>query len=276
MSVTKIETWMRHPYGIYSEMILRLKPLDPLERGLQPSDRGIFIHRALETFLTTPQIESLLPLDPEASLSTLLKIGEALASRLSDQILVKTVWWPRFQQMAHWFIKTQGPLCAQLQKVFCEISGSLTWEAPAGPFTLTAKADRIDALKTGKLRFIDYKTNTAPSQKDVALGYSPQLTVAAWMAQAGGFEGMAAGSPQELSYWILKGGHKGGHVVSITPPKEKTLDCLVKEAQEGVHQLVALFDDPTTPYLYCPRPEKGPLFDPYDHLARVGEWRTSL
>ncbi len=50
LSVTRIESWMRNPYGIYAERILKLRPLDPLEQEPGAADRGNFIHAALEKY----------------------------------------------------------------------------------------------------------------------------------------------------------------------------------------------------------------------------------
>jgi ATP-dependent helicase/nuclease subunit B len=43
-------------------------------------------------------------------------------------------------------------------------------------------------------------------------------------------------------------------------------------AREGLARLIAHFDDPATPYVPIPRPEIAPVFNDYEHLARVGEW----
>lgn len=272
LSVTRVETWRRNPYGIYAEFILKLVPLSPLDRGLHPSDRGVFIHKALEMFFLTSHGLTLLREAPSKALELLLSIGQDLAEHLPDQLIVQTVWWPRFQQMAAWFVEVQQGLLSDVDKIIGEVSGQISWEAPGGLFTLTAEADRIDVLKTGELRLIDYKTNQAPSQKDIGQGYSPQVTLEGWMAQEGAFP--IQGPVKELAYWILKGGQKGGVILSVDPPG-KTLSELMEEAEKGLKNLVALFDSPTTPYLCYPFPDKAPYFDPYSHLARVKEWLLS-
>ncbi len=52
------------------------------------------------------------------------------------------------------------------QSVVAETSGSLIVSAPAGPFTLTARADRIDVMADG-LVITDYKTGTPPNDAKV-------------------------------------------------------------------------------------------------------------
>ena len=51
-----------------------------------------------------------------------------------------------------------------------EVKGKLTLVGPAGPFELTAKADRIDLFHDGGLAIIDYKTGTLPTKREVELG----------------------------------------------------------------------------------------------------------
>ena len=63
----------------------------------------------------------------------------------------------------------------------------------AGPFTLTARADRID-VGDGRLVITDYKTGS--NIKDLARravqGEAPQLPLEAAIAAAGGFAGLPA------------------------------------------------------------------------------------
>jgi len=46
-----------------------------------------------------------------------------------------------------------------------EIEGSMALAAPAGPFTLSTKADRIERLASGELVLIDYKTGAVPARQ---------------------------------------------------------------------------------------------------------------
>ena len=59
-------------------------------------------------------------------------------------------------------------------------------------FTLTGRADRIERSPHGGLAIVDFKTGAMPGVKEVQVGFSPQLTLEAAMAQAGAFEGVPA------------------------------------------------------------------------------------
>ena len=55
-------------------------------------------------------------------------------------------------------------------------------------FRLTAIADRIEIDREGQAYVFDYKTGAPPSNKQVKVGWSPQLTLEAAMIEAGAFE----------------------------------------------------------------------------------------
>ena len=42
-----------------------------------------------------------------------------------------------------------------------------------------------------------------------------------------------------------------------------------------IHQLAAVFDLPTTPYICQPNPAYAPKYSDYLHLARVAEWSVT-
>ena len=46
-------------------------------------------------------------------------------------------------------------------------------------------------------------------------------------------------------------------------------------ADAGLEGLVAAFDREETPYRARPRPDKAPIYDDYEHLARVREWAST-
>ena len=89
----------------------------------------------------------------------------------------------------------------------------LTFEAPAGPFTLTARADRIEATPDGYGHILDYKTGKAPSKKEVQTGFSPQLTLTAANTYTGTTT-LSAGSLRLANSLALQGSTlTGGGIV---------------------------------------------------------------
>ncbi len=265
MSVTGIETWYADPYGIYARYILNLKPLDALEELPGASKRGSIIHDALERF--TKQMRSG-PL-PDDAYERLIECGRAAFGQEIYRPAVGAFWWPRFLRIADWFIRRETDLRASLVASFIEEEGAFEIDAPAGPFKLTARADRIDQLADGSFGILDYKTGEAPSSKAVVSGRKPQLPLEAALLRHGGFRSIGRGEVSHLAFWRLTGGDPAG---KIEPIKVKDMDKLLDEAMEGMQALVARFDDPLTPYLAVPRTAFAPRYNDYEHLARIGEW----
>ncbi len=263
LSVTQIETWMRDPYALYARHVLRLEPLDPLDADPGAADRGTLVHQALETYLTAhPEAP---PADP---LAALVDAGRSVFAPLEAWPGLWAFWWPRYLSVAHWFAAVDRELRQDGLVARPEVRGRMTLAAPAGPFTLTAKADRIDRSADGCLAIVDYKTGAPPRAQDVELGFAPQLPLEAAIAGAGGFDGLAAGAVPALQYWRLSGGRPPGEIVPVRGDPA----ALAEAARAGLARLVAAFDDPATAYPPVPRPLRAPRFNDYAHLARIKEW----
>ena len=264
LAATRVEAWVRDPYSIYARHVLNLSRLDDVDVDPGAADRGRFIHDAVDRFLRTVG-EGPLPAD---ALDRLLHCGEQAFGPALARPDVRAFWWPRFARTAAWFVATERARRAESVLAGSEIEGARKITAPAGPFTVTARADRIDRLGGGGLAIVDYKTGAAPAKKDILSGFSPQLAVEALIAEAGGFPGIAAEPASELALWILHGLRDGGEVRNVNVD----VPSVVAETLAGLERLVAAFDDAAMPYLSRPRPDLGPRYSDYDHLARIQEW----
>jgi ATP-dependent helicase/nuclease subunit B len=266
LSVTEIETWMRDPYAIYAKHVLGLKALKPIDEDPGAAEYGNLVHKAIERFV----IENPGPLGADAE-ARLIAIGEDVFAEALNRPGLWAFWWPRFCSVARWLVAHERGRRPDIARIFCEIKGELSIDAPGGSFLLHARADRIDVLADGTLALIDYKTGMPPSAKEVAAGYAPQLPLEAAIARNGGFAGMAAAEVARLLFWRLKGGAEGGE------EKSAGEDCpnLATEALDGLKALVATFDDPATPYEARPHPDRAPKYSDILHLARVREWSSA-
>jgi ATP-dependent helicase/nuclease subunit B len=265
LSVSAIETLIANPYAIFARHIMGLSPLPPLEGEPDNSDRGRLIHEALHHFAR--KYEAGLP---PAIASELLAMFDACARLYDGHARVSAFWRPRLERFAQWFAETEAAR-RDGARVFSEVSGELTLDAPEGPFTLTARADRIDLRPDGSLAIYDYKSATMPGQKAVTDFRSPQLPLEALIATEGRFKGLGAREVVKLAYISARGGDPAGE----ERPLEKVAPQeLAKQAREGVAELIAHFDAPDTPYAAMRRAAftSGYKYDDYAHLARVGEW----
>jgi len=263
LSVTRIETWMRDPYDLYAERILKLRALDELDADPGAAELGTLVHEALEKFVEAFPAD--LPDDPEAAL---IEIGREVFAPERVRPGVRAFWWPRFRRIARWFAREELGYRAGVDGSHGELRGTLEIAAPGGLFTLTATADRIDRLAGGGLAIIDYKTGEPPRRKEVELGFAPQLPLEAAIARAGGFPGLPAGAVTQLEYWRVSGGEPPGERM----PLKLDAEAAAAAALDGLGALIARYDDPETPYPARPRSEWARRFSDYRHLARVKEW----
>ncbi len=270
LPVTSIERWVRDPYAVYADRILGLKKLDRPDADAEALARGNAIHRAIERIvLTWPDV---LPDDCSGQIEGFLleALGEA---GFEDHAMAREA--PLARNCALWLTRWERERRASGATLLIEQSGQTEFEAPAGPFTLSARADRIELTANGAA-VIDFKTGQTPSVKQVAQGYSPQLTLTAAILAEGGFSGVPPTQATELLYIKLTGRRPAGTVVEASKTsKSQPLEAaaLATEQYESFKAWVAHFDDETTPYASWLAPQfMGTFGGNYDHLARVWEW----
>ncbi len=261
LSVTQVETWLRDPYGLYADKILRLRRLEPIDADPGAADRGILIHDSLERFAR--DFPGALPADPLAALTA---IAEQVFAPLAARPAVRAFWWPRFERIARWVVETERSRRPGLAELLAELEGGL--EVAGSGFRLTARADRVERRRDGGLVLIDYKTGQPPSAGDMKRGRKPQLPLEAALLARGGFAGLPGALPAGLEVWRLTGGDPAGEIKAIGGD----LESLAEAAWAGLERLVASFADPATPYHALPRSGWLPLYSDYRHLARVKEW----
>jgi ATP-dependent helicase/nuclease subunit B len=265
LTVTEIEHWLRDPYTIYAKHILRLGALDPVDTPPGARDRGTVIHAAIGEF--TERYAQDLPADPAAALIT---IGEEAFKPLEDYPEARAFWWPRFQRIARWLADWERGRRPRIAAIHAEVSGEIH---VTPDFRLGARADRIERLTDGRYAILDYKTGRPPSDKEVAAGLAPQLTLEAAILREGGFKDIPAGATlAELTYLRLSGGDPAGE------PNERKFDEMspdeaADKALARLRGVVEKFAALETPYQSFTRPQwVGRTYSDYDHLARVKEW----
>ena len=263
LSVTRVETWFRDPYGLYADQILRLRALDPIDADPTLADRGTMIHRALERLVTAfPEGR---PADAEARL---IEIGRTIFRDIADRPGLWAFWWPRFCRIAGWVAEREAGERHRVGRSWAEAAGCLVLSLPSGDFTLTAKADRIDRIEGEGFRILDYKTGGLPSMTEVTRGPACQLPLEAAILEQGGFEEVPAGKVVDLGFWRLSGGTTPGQARTVPgEPSE-----LAERALAALAARVEAFSREETPYASEPWPAIAPRYSDYRHLARQREW----
>jgi ATP-dependent helicase/nuclease subunit B len=269
MAVTRVEALTRDPYAVWARDILRLYQLPRPDEQADARARGTAIHAAFERFAET--WPGALPPDAAAQFAQLYL--EALeAAGLPREAMARET--ALAAEAAEWVAALEADR-RDGRAIHVELKGEMTLQAPAGPFRLNARADRIEVTADGHGHILDYKTGKAPSAKEVRTGFSPQLTLTAAILQAGGFPDLGPLAPGDLTYLEVTGRKPAGKVEVRASAGDESAEAAAR-ALEGLHALVARFDDPDQPYLSRVAPQfvKARVSD-YDHLARVFEWSTS-
>ena len=266
-SVTEFDKWITDPYQIYAKHILKLAPLEEVDKQPDAALRGSIYHDAIAHFLTLAPSGLL---DDDAS-SVLAQAADAEFSAFDNRPQIRYFWRPRFDNIADWFLSLETERRADIIQILSEKKGHMICKAPHGDIIIRAKADRLDKLKAGTWEIIDYKTGYPPTKAQVSSGRATQLILEALILRRGGFEGQGAG-PHEissLSYWHLTGKARRPATRHDVTPDEFDPDLY----EDRLSQLLARFDSPDQPYLPEPDPQVKPAFSPYRHLARIREWR---
>jgi ATP-dependent helicase/nuclease subunit B len=268
MAVTRVEALTRDPYAVWARDILRLYRLDRPDEPTDARARGSAIHEAFEHLaLDWERID-----DPAAHFERLyldaLRAWGAPPSALArEQALAR--------EAARWVADLERRRRADGRRIVVEQKGELTLDLPDGPFTINARADRIELTPDGLGHILDYKTGHPPSQKMVETGFSPQLTLTAAILMAGGFEGLGTPTPGDLTYLQVSGRRPAGRE-EVRAAGGAEAEAAAVKALDGLRRLVNAFRDPARGYASRTAPQFVRDYPgDYGHLARVFEWSTS-
>lgn len=266
LPVTSIERWLRDPYSVYAQRILKLRALERPDEPVEARIRGTAIHKAFERFaLEHPGVLAEAAEDIFAGLliTELAAAGMPVARLTREQALARNVapWVVAFERR-----RREGA------ELLIEREGAHAFPTGRGDFILTAKADRIER-RGDRADILDFKTGLPPSKAQVESGLSPQLTLTAAILHNGGFGDLGAIPPGDLVYVRVSGGRVPGRE-EVRGAGGESLDLALR-ALEGLKKRVAAFDKRETPYVSWAAPQFiGQFEGDYDHLARLWEWHV--
>lgn len=273
---TRVETLTRDPYAVWARDILKLRLIERPDEEVEARARGTAIHAAFERFVT--DWPAALPPDAADIFRGLYLEELEKAGMPRDGLARETAL---AVEAARWVADLEAQRRADGRRLFVEKEGRLPLTIAGRPFTLAAKADRIEVSPDGLGHVLDYKTGRAPTKKMVETGFSPQLTLTAAILEGGGFKDIGPVTAGDLTYLEITGRRPAGREeVRATPhgDGEKVLGTreAVDAALQGLRRLIARFSDPAQGYTSRTAPQFVKMYvSDYDHLARVFEWSTS-
>lgn len=237
ISVTQIERLLADPFTFRWEKEWFLKPLPSLSAEPDPRVFGQLVHQLLYQEVK----------------------GEALSVLPLFQAF--PLWSARVEKILRAFRQKQEKEKDFIQHSFLEVKGEIT----LANWTIRAMADRIDIMKDGSIRLIDYKTGPLPSRKEVEDGPRVQLPLIAFILQQQGFRDIPPLPLSSLSYWGLRGDHKGFQELSWMAKGDEKLQQLLERAVDRVMTALKHYGDS----LCFPDPRTPP---PFDQITRTAEW----
>lgn len=264
LSATWIERWNRNPYHLYVAKILKLSPLTPLDQDTTAAERGSLVHAILKDFLE--KFPDHLP--PSAG-DDFIRLARARMDSLETDPAQREYWWPRLERLADWVVARERVWRETAQPWKQEHQGEIKIPFARGHFTLFARADRIDRLKSGGVAIIDYKTGQIPTALNS--GEDSQLPLEGLILRHGGFDPdlREAGL---FSFWKLLGSREAGEVKDFDATQE-----MIDLAEDGLRTLLAVYEDPQTPYTAKAPRNPRRMYDDEKaiaHLARLAEWSS--
>jgi len=294
LRVTAIDTWLRDPYVIYAQYILKLKALEPLDREPDAADFGTLVHRALEQF--AKKYPKDLPANAQAAL---LECGRAAFAEFIDRPAVASLWWPRFEAMSAWFIDREKERRGGLIAVLGELKGVWTFEVDGNPFTLTTRIDRLEMLPDGTAIIADYKTGYVPANSDIERGLANQLPLEALIVKYGvislpnrGRDGVGAllspseqlspppnlppnGGGIKTEYWKLAGNPEDCSIEQVSEKREEGMDAWLEHTKKRLFDVIRAFNHPDMVFAAQENPAlQITRYNDYAQLTRRQEWET--
>ena len=180
--------------------ILKLKPLDDIDRSADAALRGILFHDALADF---SKANATVNWEQTHCNNCLILAKSILQARLaSHQSAISGG-----QDLRRWLhgLSKMNIAAVMICNQFMLKLVGIFLKAAQGPIKLTARADRLEYDNDGQWTIVDYKTGTVPSGSLIKKGLRNQLAVEGLIAFDGGFESLPAGAIRSLEYWQLSG-----------------------------------------------------------------------
>lgn len=261
LSVTEIKRLIRDPYAIYARHVLKLSPLNPLQRAPDALMRGIVVHEVMEQFLRDVIADPVL-LTP----AHLLDLSQRIIARDIPFPTMRHLWLSRVARVADWFVASEIERQSRAVPHPARIEMRGRAPLPGLNFALVGKADRIDLDAQGNAHIYDYKTGNAPGKSEQRF-FDKQLLLEAAMVENMAFDALGARHAIRASYIAL-----GTAPGEVDAPLDETPATQVWAEFQA---LIAAYFEPDKGYTARRAMLKEGDVSDYDQLSRFGEWDTS-
>ena len=272
LSVTRIETLRRDPYAIYAEYILRLKPLEAVERDDRAARNG--------QWRGTPRLQEFVEAYPSGALppearERLFAIARARFAPLRADPAFAALNWPQYRRRA----STSFSLSSANRAADIAQSGSSG--RARSPFRSRA-ARRSSSARgpTGSTSCARAARGSSTTRAERRRASRSRGRICA-AADAGSRDAAA----RRISRAAARSNPRRRFISSSAAPraarrsapaaKRPIFAALPRSISPGSRCCSTQFAREETPYLSRPFPKFASRFSDYDHLARVKEWSTA-
>ncbi len=261
VSVTRVEKWLRDPYSVYALYLLNLRKIEEPGIAFGAREMGNLLHKVFEKAALNEQA-------PTAD--TLQRLYDREKAEFGLSAADARFWSSSVAGAFSWFAEFDAARRAEGRVGAVEGSGEWTIEGIDPPFTLTAKADRIDILNDGCVAIVDYKLSRIPSENQIK-HFSPQLPLSGALVEHGAFTAIGAARVASYAYQRLVGRKEKESDNSLIKEGDEA-KAAIDDAVAGLKAWIRRFDDPKMVYHSQPRPEFSDDYGDFDQLARRKEW----
>ena len=282
LSSSDLEKLFMDPYGVYAKKILQLRKLNAPEQDVSVADVGNVIHHVLDDYLA--QFPDKYPHDATTELNKLL--DKHLKPYGKDAVFM-AYWNPRYKRMTNWFLEQEQSDRPHIVHSYSELDGHCMMPLSTGnTIKLSARADRVDTMKDGTYRVVDYKTGGTATANQIRTAAKPQLLLASKILMQGTAHCNGIALPNapvcDAQYWQIKGQGKDniqslptitmarGDTIKDIKSLPERLEVLSDIFYKETHDVLSHFDGGGA-YTVCPTGER-PRYNDYEHLSRIREW----
>lgn len=184
ISVTSVDFLREDPYIFYAQKLLKLRVPQDMLGDIRDKARGIIFHKLIR------EVNDFSEQNPDSDEQELLnyfdnKFDEELALEIELPSILKLLWKEKWRKIVREYIQEELlPTRLSSITIASEREGEVTLSQDV---TLRGTADRIDILKNGMVRIVDFKTGSRIPVKSIkSMAYS-QLGLLGLIGLKGGF-----------------------------------------------------------------------------------------
>lgn len=265
-SPTSLEMYVGCPFRFYCTHVLGLAAMPDAERTISAADRGSLVHEILRRFYEEWRAAGHSGRPAPGDHADAKRLMQEIARTQTERYFWEGPVWEVVQEQllgtaadgglfAGFLAEEETASDSALAPVLFEVSFGIPKRSPSlsdapvplavpggeGILRVRGTIDRVDVTDDGECMITDYKTGTAPSQKDIREGRALQLPLyLRALETATGMEGVAC------SYYTIKRGDTANTVITHDPARAALLGSISPKAMPKDMDFAGMIDGAVT------------------------------